>query len=202
MLPSKADLPREAFWSFQHLSGSKMRLLLLSGSKMRHLRSAQKSCDGNACIQKIADTLPQPTSSHSAIQSFNPSRPSNLFIFTIPKNNNRSKAAMMTIPTTITSSSSSLYLGLLGPTHQMPAASSSSEIDISHSIIHGPTITPAQGMIDIAHNAQQEDTALNLAPKRMRRSRQVRFDSKISGRRIVSYNDEVRRDIYYNVSHL
>lgn len=108
--------------------------------------------------------------------------------------NNRLKSAMMAI----TSSSSSLYLI---PSHQLPAASSSSDMDISPSIIHGPT-TPAQGMASITHIALQSQTEMELTSKRMRCAREVRFDTKISGRRIVSYTDEVRRDIYYNVSHL
>ena len=61
---------------------------------------------------------------------------------------------------------------------------------------------PTQGTEDTAHITLQSQTEIELTAKRMRHSRQVRFDSKISGRRILSYTDEVRRDIYYNVSHL
>ena len=105
----------------------------------------------------------------------------------------------MTVPASITfSSSSSLHLG---PSYHLPAASTVRDVSISHSIIHGSTM-PAQGMSDIAHITLQSQTEIEQTSKRIKRSRQVRFDSKISGRRIVSYTDEVRRDIYYNVSHL
>ena len=102
----------------------------------------------------------------------------------------------MTIPTSIAASSSSLFLA---PSLHLPATSASSVVDISPSAIRASTM-PAQGMTD-ARSTQQQETEQNLARKRLRRSRQVRFDSKISGRRIVSYSDEVRADIYYNVSH-
>ena len=105
---------------------------------------------------------------------------------------------MVTLPaSTAFSPSSSLHLA---PPHQLPAATSS-DVDISPSITQGSTMA-AQGMMDIDHITQHQETALEPTPKRMRRSRQVRFDSKITGRRILSYTDEVRRDIYYNVSHL
>ena len=105
---------------------------------------------------------------------------------------------MMTLPaSTAFSSSSSLHLG---PSHQLTAATSS-DAGISPSIIHSSTMA-GQDMMGIDHITQQPETALEPTPKRMRRSRQVRFDSKISGRRILSYTDEVRKDIYYNVSHL
>lgn len=109
---------------------------------------------------------------------------------------NRYKPAMVTFPIS-TASPASLHLS--SPLTIKPTAPSAKQ-DILSILYEAATMDPPRAGITYPH---QHDTGMKVTPKRTkRRPCKVRFNNKISGKKLAPFSAEERRGIYYNVSHL
>ena len=105
--------------------------------------------------------------------------------------------AMVTLPIN-TSSASSLHLLSSSPL-TIKAKAPSAKPDILSILYEAATMDPPTANIASSHN---HDGGMERSPKRTkRRLCQVRFDNKISGKKLAPFSAEERRGIYYNVSH-
>ena len=105
--------------------------------------------------------------------------------------------AMVTLPIN-TSSASSLHLLSSSPL-TIKAKAPSAKPDILSILYEAATMDPPTANIASSHN---HDGGMERSQKRTkRRLCQVRFDNKISGKKLAPFSAEERRGIYYNVSH-
>ena len=103
---------------------------------------------------------------------------------------------MMTLPTSASSSSS---LHLLPSRSPLTVEASSAKPDILPFVLQAVMTDPIiAGMVTSTH---QQDAGFEASPRRTKRPRQVRFDNKISGKKLAPFAAEVRSSMYYNVSY-
>ena len=102
----------------------------------------------------------------------------------------------MTLPTSASSSSS---LHLLPSRSPLTVEASSAKPDILPFVLQAVMTDPIiAGVVTSTH---QQDVGFEASPRRTKRPRQVRFDNKISGKKLAPFAAEVRSSMYYNVSY-
>eukprot|EP00563_Minutocellus_polymorphus_P003459 CAMPEP_0181041576 /NCGR_PEP_ID=MMETSP1070-20121207/11673_1 /TAXON_ID=265543 /ORGANISM="Minutocellus polymorphus, Strain NH13" /LENGTH=191 /DNA_ID=CAMNT_0023119697 /DNA_START=60 /DNA_END=635 /DNA_ORIENTATION=- len=103
----------------------------------------------------------------------------------------------MTLPTSASSSSS---LHLLPSRSPLTVEASSAKPDILPFVLQAVMTDPIiAGMVTSTH---QQDAGFEASPRRTKRPRQVRFDNKISGKKLAPFAAEVRSSMYYNKQEL